>query len=335
MSAPVEERIAPARRDAAAPQPAASWTRRLLARRETLLLALLLAECAVLGQLSPYFLTVDNALDMSRFFAEAGLIALGMTLIIITRGIDLSVGSLFALVSVAIGFSYQAGLPFVLAVALGVAVGMIGGLFNGVLIARLDLSPLTVTLGTMALFRGIAFAVSDAGAVSSFPSSFDYVGQYYIGNEVPGQLLVFVAVAALAGVVLARSWFGRWVYAVGHNELASRFAGIPVTRTKVAVYVIAGLLVAVAAIIYTSRVSTARANAGMGLELSVIAAVVLGGTDIRGGTGTIAGTVLGVLILAALQNGLTLAGVPTAWSLVAIGGVLIAGVYINEAVRRH
>lgn len=335
MSAPVEERIPAVEHGAPAPDGAEPWARRLLARRETLLLALLLVECAVLGQLSPYFLTVDNMLDTSRFFAEAGLIALGMTLVIITRGIDLSVGSLLALVSVAIGFSYQAGLPFGIAVAFGVVVGTLGGLLNGVLIARLDLSPLTVTLGTMALFRGLAFAVSDAGAVSSFPSSFDYVGQFYIGGQVPGQLLAFAAIAGLVAVVLARSWFGRWVYAVGHNELASRFAGIPVTRTKVAVYVIAGLLVAVAALIYTSRVSTARANAGMGLELSVIAAVVLGGTDIRGGTGTIAGTVLGVLILAALQNGLTLAGVPTAWSLVAIGGVLIAGVYINEAVRRH
>jgi rhamnose transport system permease protein len=335
MSTPVEERIPAVEHDARARDAAEPWARRLLGRRETVLLALLVAECAVLGQFSPYFLTVDNLLDTSRFFVETGLVALGMTLVIITRGIDLSVGSLLALVSVAVGFSYQAGLPFGVAVAFGVVVGMAGGLFNGLLIARLDLSPLTVTLGTMALFRGIAFAVSDAGAVSSFPPSFDYVGQFYVAGQVPGQLLVFAAVAGLVALALARSWFGRWVYAVGHNELASRFAGIPVTRTKVAVYVIAGLLVALAALIYTSRVSTARANAGMGLELSVIAAVVLGGTDIRGGTGTIAGTVLGVLVLAALQNGLTLAGVPTAWSLVAVGGVLIAGVYINEAVRRN
>lgn len=310
------------------------WTRKLLARREPLLIALLVVECIVLAQLSPFFLTVENLLATSRFFAEAGLIALGMTLVIITRGIDLSVGSLLALVSVAIGFSYQEGFPLAAAIAFGFVVGALGGLLNGMLVARLGLSALTVTLGTMALFRGLAFAVTDAGAVSTFPSSFDYFGQFYVGGEVPGQLVVFALAAALVGIVLARSWFGRWIYAVGHNELAARFAGLRVTRTTVAVYVITGLLVALAALIYTSRVSTARANAGMGLELTVIAAVVLGGTDIRGGIGTVAGTVLGVLILAMLQNGLALAGVPTAWSLVAIGVVLVIGVYINEAIRR-
>lgn len=310
------------------------WTRKLLARREPLLIALLVVECIVLAQLSPFFLTVENLLATSRFFAEAGLIALGMTLVIITRGIDLSVGSLLALVSVAIGFSYQEGFPLAAAIAFGFVVGALGGLLNGMLVARLGLSALTVTLGTMALFRGLAFAVTDAGAVSTFPSSFDYFGQFYVGGEVPGQLVVLALAAALVGIVLARSWFGRWIYAVGHNELAARFAGLRVTRTTVAVYVITGLLVALAALIYTSRVSTARANAGMGLELTVIAAVVLGGTDIRGGIGTVAGTVLGVLILAMLQNGLALAGVPTAWSLVAIGVVLVIGVYINEAIRR-
>lgn len=333
MTTPVKAPVESTKRGPGVPVQQEHWARRAVGRRETVLLGLLIVECIVLGQLSEFFLTVDNLLDTSRFFVEAGLIALGMTLVIITRGIDLSVGSLLALVSVTIGFSYQAGLPFALAVLLGFVVGGLGGLVNGLLIARLGLSALAVTLGTMALFRGVAFAVSDAGAVSSFPSSFDYVGQFYVGGQVPGQLLVFVVVAILVAVMLGRSWFGRWIYAVGHNELAARFAGLPVTRTKAMVYFITGLLVALAALIYTSRVSTARGNAGMGLELSVIAAVVLGGTDIRGGTGTIAGTILGVLILAMLQNGLTVAGVPTAWSLVAVGAVLIVGVYINETIR--
>jgi len=335
MSAPANERMPQTAVDRKVRAGQEHWARTLLARRETVLLAFLVVECIALAQFSPFFLTVDNLLDTSRFFAEVGLIALGMTLVIITRGIDLSVGSLLALVSVAIGFSYQAGLPLAAAILFGFVVGGLGGLLNGLLISRLALSALAVTLGTMALFRGLAFAVSDAGAVSTFPTSFDYFGQFYLGGQVPGQLVVFAAVAIVVGVVLARSWFGRWVYAVGHNELAARFAGLPVIRTKAAVYVLIGLLVALAALIYTSRVSTARANAGTGLELTVIAAVVLGGTDIRGGTGTIAGTVLGVLILATLQNGLALAGVPTAWSFVAIGAVLIVGVLINEAIRRN
>jgi rhamnose transport system permease protein len=302
--------------------------------RETILLVILLVEVVVFSTLSPYFLDLQNMLDTSRFFAESGLIALGMTLIIITGGIDLSVGSLMALVSVAIGFSFAGGLPLPLAIVVGIGTGLTGGLINGYLISRLNLSPLTVTLGTFSAFRGLAYIISDAGAVSDFPRWFAYIGQYYVAGYVPLQLIIFAAAAVLMIVVLNRSRFGRYVSGIGTNIRTSEFSGVPVKRVIMSVYVIAGLLVAIAALIYTSRVSTARANAGMGLELQAIAAVVLGGTSIKGGTGSVIGTVLGVLILAFLAQGLTLAGVSSAIALAIQGVVLIAAILANELTTR-
>ncbi|CAN5860639.1 ABC transporter permease [soil metagenome] len=302
--------------------------------RELVLLAVLILVVVVMSFLSPVFLTLSNMLNTSRFFTEIGLIALGMTLIIITAGIDLSVGSNLALVSVAIGFSFAAGLPLPLAILFGVFVGLAAGAFNSFFVTQLELHPLVVTLGTLALFRGVAFGLSDADAVSDFPPWFDYFGQFFIG-PVPGQLIVFVIAVFVVWMILARTRFGRYVYAIGSNEEAARFSGVPIRRVKIALYTGTGFLVALAAIIYTSRVSTARADSGTGLELDVIAAVVLGGASIYGGKGSIAGTVLGLLIIATLRNGLVLAGVSSTWQLFILGVLLIAAVFFNEFFRKE
>ena len=301
--------------------------------REVVLLGVLVAIMLVMAQLSPFFLTLGNLLDTSRYFVEIGLIALGMTLIIITAGIDLSVGAGLALVSVAVGFSFAAGLPLPLALVLGLLTGLGAGLFNGLFITRLDLHPLVVTLGTFALFRGLAYGLSDADAVSSYPAWFAYFGQAYLG-PIPGQLILFVVAVIVVWIVLSRTSFGRYVYAIGSNEEAARFSGVPIWRVKLALYTGIGFLVALAAIVYTSRVSTARADSGLGLELDVIAAVVLGGASIYGGVGTIAGSVLGVLIIATLRNGLVLAGVPSTWQLFLLGILVISAVFLNEFFRK-
>ena len=307
--------------------------RNLRFSRELVLLGVLITIMLVMAQLSPFFFTLGNLLDTSRYFVEIGLIALGMTLIIITAGIDLSVGAGLALVSVAVGFSFAAGLPLPLALVLGLLTGLGAGLFNGLFITRLDLHPLVVTLGTFALFRGLAYGLSDADAVSSYPAWFAYFGQAYLG-PIPGQLILFVVAVIVVWIVLSRTSFGRYVYAIGSNEEAARFSGVPVRRVKLALYTGIGFLVALAAIIYTSRVSTARADSGLGLELDVIAAVVLGGASIYGGVGTIAGTVLGVLIIATLRNGLVLAGVPSTWQLFLLGILVISAVFLNEFFRK-
>lgn len=302
--------------------------------RELVLLAVLIAVTVAMSLLSPLFLTLENLLNTSRYFVEIGLIALGMTLIIITGGIDLSVGSNMALVSVVVGFSFLGGVPLPLAIVLGVLAGFVAGLFNGMFVTMLDLHPLVVTLGTFALFRGLAYGFSDADAVSNFPDWFAYFGQFYLG-PIPGQLIVFVAAIAVVWLLLSRTRFGRYVYAIGSNEEAARFSGVPVARVKAALYAGTGLLVGLASVIYISRVSTARGDAGLGLELDVIAAVVLGGASIYGGKGTIAGTVLGVLIIATLRNGLLLAGVPSTWQLFLLGVLLLVAVFLNEFFRKE
>jgi rhamnose transport system permease protein len=306
--------------------------RRLRFSREVVLLGVLIALMIVMSLLSPLFFTVGNLLNTSRFFVEIGLMALGMTLIIITGGIDLSVGSNLALVSVAVGFTYAAGLPLPLAIVFGLLVGVAAGLFNGLFITLLDLHPLVVTLGTLALFQGLAYGVSAAEAVSDFPGWFAYFGQAYLG-PVPGQLFILIVAVVVVWVILSRTRFGRYVYAIGNNEEAARFSGVPVRKVKLALYSGIGLLVALASVIYTSRVYTARGDSGVGLELDVISAVVLGGASIYGGSGTIAGTVLGVLIIATLRNGLTLAGVPSTWQLFVLGVLLLVAVFLNEFFR--
>lgn len=308
--------------------------RRVGFSREVVLLAVLIVLVVVMTLLDPLFLSVGNLLNTSRFFVEVGLMALGMTLIIITGGIDLSVGSNLALVSVAVGFSYAAGLPLPIAILFGLVVGVAAGFFNSVFITFLDLHPLVVTLGTFALFQGLAYGLSKADAVSNFPAWFAFFGQAYLLNVVPGQLIIFVVAVAVVWVILSRTRFGRYVYAIGSNEEAARFSGVPIRRVKIALYSGIGLLVAMAAVIYTSRVSTARGDSGLGLELDVISAVVLGGASIYGGSGTIGGTVLGVLIIATLRNGLILAGVPSTWQLFILGILLLVAVFLNEFFRR-
>lgn len=302
--------------------------------RTGLLAGLLLVQLAVTGFLVPGYLSVGGLLDVTRQFSEAGIIALGMTMVIITGGIDISVGALLALTSVTIGFSFQAGLPLWLACTAGVSVATLGGFFNGLLITSLRLHPLVVTLGTFALFRGIAYAVSNAGAVSQFEPWFSFFGQTWIfGGQVPVQLLIYMGFLVVVAVLLGRTRFGRYVYAAGNNEVAAQFSGVNTDRIKLWVYTFTGFCVGIAALIYTSRLSTARGNAGYGLELTVIAMVVLGGAKITGGSGSIAGTVLGVLILSYLQDALQFAGVRSDAGLIVIGACLVLGVFLNEFFR--
>jgi rhamnose transport system permease protein len=241
--------------------------RRFRFSREVVLLGVLVVLMVVMSLLSPLFLTVGNLLNTSRFFVEVGLMALGMTLIIITGGIDLSVGSNLALVSVAVGFSYAAGLPLPLAIVFGLVVGFIAGLFNGLFITLLDLHPLVVTLGTFALFQGLAYGLSEAEAVSDFPGWFAYFGQAYFLNVVPGQLFIFIVAVVVVWLILSRTRFGRYVYAIGNNEEAAHFSGVPVRKVKLALYSGIGLLVGMAAVIYTSRVYTARGDSGLGRRI--------------------------------------------------------------------
>lgn len=297
--------------------------------RNSGLALLFVLEIALISLLIPGYFSLSGLLFASQAFIEPGIVALGMTLVIVAGMIDISVGSLLGLVVVAVGFSFAAGLPMPLAMILGVLVGGAGGALNGFMITFFKLNSLVVTLGTLALFRGVALAISNAKAVSSFPDWFQFIGQGTLG-PVPVQTVLFAALALIFAVLLRRTAFGRLVYAVGANETATRFSGRSPDRIRLVVFVLQGLLVGFAGIIYCARISSARGNEGVGLEFSAITMVVIGGSRITGGQGTVLGTVLGGLIIWYVQDGLSFAGVSSDWGLLITGVFLLVGVLLNE-----
>jgi rhamnose transport system permease protein len=303
---------------------------------EIVLATILLISLVLLATQTDRFLTTGNLLNQGRLMAEVGLVALPMTFIIITGGIDLSVGSIMGLCAIVLGVAWQnLGLPLELAIVVTLAVGALAGAANGWFITRIGVPPLIMTLATLALYRGLAEGISQARSVRGYPEWFFGLGQGEVLG-VPTQLWILVVAILIAAVVLARTTFGRSLYAIGHNETAARFSGIPVARYKLAIYTLSGLMAGLAGYIFVSRVSTTRSDMGTGLELDVIAAVVLGGTSIFGGTGTILGTVLGVILIQLLKNGLALTGVKGDATIVVIGSVLILSILITNWLRgRH
>jgi len=308
----------------------------LLRSREGLLSFLLLLCVVAMRSLSDRFLSAQNLFEMTRSFVEIGLLSIPMTLIIITAGIDLSVGSMLGFCAVVLGVAWSAWhLPIYGAIVVCLAAGAAAGAFQGFLVARFGIPPLIVTLAGLAIFRGLAMGISQARPVGGFPESFYVLGQYYIAGFVPTQLSIFIALLVAYGVLLAKTTLGRSIYAVGANEIAARFSGIAVERVKFLLYTASGWFAGLAAAIYVSRVSTAKADAGIGYELDVITAVVLGGASISGGVGSMWGSVLGLLIISVLRNGLTLARFPSESQTVLIGAVLIAAVYLDRVLRRN
>ena len=304
-----------------------------LKRHETLLAAILVVALAILGLLNERFLTFDNLLNQGRFLTEVGLIALPMTFIIITGGIDLSVGSTVGLCAIMLGYSWKTfGFPLPLAIAFAVGVGALAGFVNGLIITRVRVPPLIMTIATLALYRGLAEGISQAHSVRNYPEWFFFMGQgQWLG--VPTQLWLLLLGVVVAGIALDRTTFGRALYAIGNNETAARFSGLPVDRIKLVVYTLSGLMAGVSAWVLVSRVTTTRSDMGLGYELDVIAAVVLGGTSIFGGLGTIWGTVVGLVMIQLLKNGLALTGVKGDATIIVIGAVLIASTLIASSLQ--
>lgn len=302
--------------------------------QEGLLLIILLVVMFILSRMSTQFLTASNLLALTRLFVEVGLMTLPMTMIIITGGVDLSVGSMFGFTSVMLGATWQyLGFPLPLAVIATLVIGILCGTFNGLLVTRVRLPPLIVTLATLAIYRGLAFGVSQARSVRGWPESFQFLGQGYVG-PFPVQFLLWVVAAIAVALFLGRTAYGRYVYAIGNNEVGARFSGIPVDRIKLALFAFSGFMASLAGTIFVARVTTTRADAGTGMELDVIAAVVLGGTSISGGSGSILGTTLGLLIISLLRNGLTLAGIKGDATVIIIGAVLVLAVWLNRLFAR-
>src|SRR4051812_1818282 len=309
---------------------------RLLEPAQQILIALLAFEVVVFAAIGTNFLTRPNAFEVLRLSVEIGLLAVALTPVIVSGGIDLSVGSLMGLSAVLFGKLWRdAGLPIGVAAPLTLVVGALSGGLNGLLITRLRIPPLIVTLGSFSLFRGLAEGLT--GGVdnfTSFPTSFLFLGQGYLFDEVPAQLPVFVLVVAAFWVLLHRTTLGRSWVAVGFSPEGARYAGLPVDRRVALVYLLSGLVSSLSAIIYVAHLGQAKANAGTGYELLAITAVVLGGTSIFGGRGTVHGTLLGLFAIAVLQNGLRLADLPAELAGVLTGTLLLLAIGLDRRPGR-
>jgi len=309
--------------------------RSLLLTQESILLLITLAAIFVLSVQTDKFLTVKNLLNQGRLITETGLLALPMTYIIITGGIDLSVGSIAGLSAIVLGYSWHnIGLPLEAAIVTALLTSAVAGFLNGLLITRIGVPPLIMTLATLTFYRGLAEGIARARSVRDYPDWFYGLGQGDLFG-IPSQLYLLVIATIISGIILARTTFGRSLYAIGNNELAARFSGIPVNRAKLIIYTFSGLMAGLAGYILVSRVTTTRSDMGSGWELDAIAAVVLGGTSITGGTGSITGTAIGLVLIQLLKNGMALTGVTGDATIVVIGSVLILSTLLNLVIQRR
>ena len=317
-------------------QLAPSWRERLFPNNEWVLLLVIALECVIFSITGNNFASAANAFEITRLGVEVGLLALALTLIIITGGIDLSVGSMIGLAAVVLGGLWRdAHLPLVLAMAVTLLVGIIGGGLNAFMIARLGFPPLIVTLGTFSLFRGIAEGLTRGiENYSGFSPRFLFLGQGYVFGIIPTQLFILILAIAGFGWWLHRTIYGRSLYAIGFSAEGARYAGIPVARRLAFVYILSGLVSSLAAIIYVAHLGQAKSDAGTGYELMAITAVVLGGTSIFGGRGTILGTVLGLFAIVILQNGLRLSGQPAELAGVLTGVLLVGTILFDRLSMR-
>lgn len=307
-----------------------------LLRWESILVLVLMLVVTGFASASPYFLDVWNLSDASFHVAEKAILALAMALLILVRDIDLSVAAIVALVSLAMGLAAQAGLGAASLVGIGLAAGLGCGVVNGLLVTVLRLPSIVVTIGTMSLFRGIAQVVLGDQAITRYPPGLGPLGRGLVLDwpPIPGSFALFLCLALGFGLVLHRSVWGRWLFAIGNNPVAARFAGIPVERVRFVLFALSGLMAGVAGVLLTARIGSTRPNIALGWELEVVTLVILGGVSIAGGVGSIAGVVLSVLVLGSATFGLGLLNVPGTVINVLIGLLLIVAIAAPIVARR-
>ena len=299
----------------------------------TIVVAFLLIS-VYLAATTPTFLTTANILSILLATSLIGLVAVGETFVIVTGGIDLSVGSVVALSGVSAGLVLGAHLPTGVAVLLGIGVGVLCGAFNAFAVTVLGMAPFIVTLALLAMARGLAFIVTSGNTLFGFPDAFDAIGGGNIG-PMPVAALITLGTFLVAAAVLGRTVLGAEIYAVGGNRDAARLAGIPITRTLAAVYVISGALAGLGGVVLAGRLDSAQPIAAVGLELNAIAAVVIGGASLFGGKGSMLGTLLGVLIIGLINNGLTLKNVQPFWVQFIQGAVIFGAVLIDSLNQKR
>jgi ribose transport system permease protein/AI-2 transport system permease protein len=303
------------------------------ATRELYLFIAILLVGAGFTFTSPYFLTPINLIQTLRASLELAIVSAGMTLVIIMGGIDVSVGGILAVTAIVIGKSYQAGLSSFLVAPIGLATGTLLGTWNGFLTTKLKVPPIIATLGSMYIFSAIMFIVIGGAWISGLPGTLSPLVNGTV-LHIPASALVILVVYAGCWILLRKVPFGRHLYALGCNETSAKLVGINVDRTKIATYALLGFLAGLAALLYVARLRNVEINIGTTVALEAIAATILGGTSIRGGVGSLLGTLLGVIFIRIIQNGLVLIGVSSLWETVIIGSLLIV-VLTADAIRNR
>lgn len=283
---------------------------------------------------SPYFLTANNLASVARQTAVFNTMALGMTIVIVSGGIDLSVGSILGLSGLIGTMALERGYPIGIGVLIGVAAGTLCGFSNGLMVTRLRIPPFVVTLGTLGIFRGLALIFSNGLPVHKIPAGFSFLGEGNLAG-VPFVVWMLVICAVAVHVVLEHTRLGRYAFAIGSNRVASVYAGIPVSFHVTSVYAIGGALTGLAGMIEASRLMTGQPTAGQGYELQAIAAVVIGGGSLNGGEGSVVGTLIGAFIMGLLSNGADLLNISNYWQQVIIGSVIILAVTLDEVRKRR
>ncbi|QSN62945.1 MULTISPECIES: ABC transporter permease [unclassified Caballeronia] len=319
----------------AKPDSALSIAKRRHLQWEAMLVIVLVVSLVAGRVLAPMFLSSANLSNMLADFTEIALIALPMTLVIVAAEIDLSVASVLGASSALMGVLWHMGLPMPLVIAIVLVAGTLAGLLNGLVIVRFGLPSLAVTIGTLALFRGLAYVLLGDQAIADFPASYTAFGINTVGDTfLPMPFLLVIAGAIVFTVLLQATPFGRSLYAIGANPTAAQFSGIDVGKTKLKLFMMSGGMSALAGIVYTLRFTSARGDNGEGFELSVIAAVLFGGVSIFGGRGSMIGVLLSLVIIGVLRNALTLADVSSETLTIVTGALLLSSVLIPNLVAR-
>ena len=307
---------------------------RLLARWETLLVLAIVGVGVWSWTLSPFFLQRANLLDLVTPYVFIGLMAFGLTFVVIAGEIDISIVSTLAVSVVCFAQILGAGANVWLAAVAGLAVATVLGLANGLLVGILNLPSLAITLGTLAAYQGLAFVILGGEGIAEFPSGYSQLGGGYIaGNQLPVALLVLLGFAIVLGLLLHVTRFGRYLFTIGSNREAARFSGIPVARVRVTIFALSGLMAGIAGVVYVGYFGSARADAGQGSLLDVVTAVVLGGVDIFGGAGSMLGVLLALVLVAELRNGMQLANIAGDTQDIVIGVLLLAAIVAGNLLR--
>lgn len=302
---------------------------RWLLRWEWLLVALIFLVALINSRLSPFFLNGNNLLRTTSDFMEIGIMMLPMVFIIVTGNIDLSIASTLGLSASLMGWLFMQGWNIWLAASVALVVSVFAGLLNGFLIARLKLPALVVTIGTLSFYRGLAYTLLGDQAARGYPASFKYLGQGTLpGTKIPFALLLFLVLALIFGLVLHKTTFGRYLYAIGNNEAASRYSGVPVNRIKMVIFVLSSVMAALAGFVLAARFGSTRPDIGTGLELTVITVTVLGGVSIFGGSGTLVGAVLALVLVGILRFGMGLINLQGQVQDIIIGLLLILSILV-------